>query len=192
MSLSWIKSQFDFDVAMRERLRDMWEDIVRSSMNVSDDELFFFEVIGSWADEWRVKVLVEREDIAMIWSSTCEDDSNRNEFEFVRSKETEISEEIELIDITLSSTSDKFWVCTRRRAIICFETEDVVWVTIDEEQSADMIRTLSLLWSTSIESLAKTALILTFRTSLKRFIRTSKSRWRISSIRMRHSVNVHL
>lgn len=133
-SSSWVKSRYDFDVAVKEEFRSVWEDVVSESVSVSDGERSL-EIIDSWVDEWRIKVLDEENDIATIRSSNREDDSNECESEFIKSEETETFEKIERLDLMLSRTSDNcFWVCVKSRVTTDFETDDITWVIFDEDQ----------------------------------------------------------
>lgn len=93
-SSPWIKSQYDFNVAMKEKFRNVWENVVSESVSVSDNERSL-EIIDSWVNEWRIKVLDKENDIAMIRSLNYEDDLNKCESEFIKSEETETFKKIE-------------------------------------------------------------------------------------------------
>lgn len=64
------------------------------SVSVSDNERSL-EIIDSWVNEWRIKVLDKENDIAMIRSLNYEDDLNKCESEFIKSEETETFKKIE-------------------------------------------------------------------------------------------------
>ena len=130
-------------------------------------------------------MLVEGEDAAVVRSSGCGSGSESRSGS-VRPVGVGAS------DLVISSTADKpSWVCARRRAATGSETEGFIGVIVEEDQCAGMIKTLWFGWLTRTGPLSKAALILTFRTSLKRVRRTLKSRRRISGTIICQSGNVH-
>ena len=88
--------------------------------------------VSFWGDRflgWWMKggVLVEGEDIAVVWSSVCGGGSNRSRSGVVRPGGAWTPEEIGLIHATLSSTSgNSSWACPRRRAA----TGSYIWACV--------------------------------------------------------------
>lgn len=118
---------------MKEWLKGMWKNIMKKSMSMPDGELSF-EIINSWADKWKIKMIIEDENIALVRSSAWGNDWNKNKFEFIKSEGAETSEKIESIAVTLSSIFDNFfWICAKRKTITIFEIENVTWITINEK-----------------------------------------------------------
>jgi len=71
-------------------------------------------------------VLDKKNDIATIKSSNCENDSNKCESRFVKSKETRTSKKIEQLNLMLSRISNNcFWICVKSRITINSKTNDI-------------------------------------------------------------------